>query len=164
MLLYSLEHLCLTSPALSFVTVRDVRVEGSRVSPGCCLWFLRVFFKSSFLQGVRVHGESVQSYTRTASSRVTLTRESHQTHSAKVYSWHCLPSRLHRTLSPKGTVLFNVTFAPPSLQTRHIHWQAEQIFSVFFLKRLYGYYSVANSADLSAHVQIFKNVQICADF
>ncbi len=37
MLLCSLKRLCLASLALAFLTVRDVRVKGSRVSPGCRL-------------------------------------------------------------------------------------------------------------------------------
>ncbi len=40
------------------------------------------------------------------------------------------------------------------------------IFSFFLLKRPNGYYydSVVNHTDLSAHVQIFENMQICMDF
>ncbi len=86
MLSYSLGRLCLTLLALAFLAVRDVRVKGSCVSPNCHIWFLIVFFQSAFPGGLRAHGHSVQSHTRTASSRVTLARESCQTHSAGVYS------------------------------------------------------------------------------
>ncbi len=71
-----------------------------------------------------------------------------------------LPSRLLSALYPKVMVLFNINFALQFHQTRRIQWEGEQVFSLFLLKRLYGYYSVANCADLSAHVQIFENVWI----
>ncbi len=57
----------------------------------------------------------------------------------------------------KVTVLFNINFDPSSHQTRLIQWEGEQILGFPFLKRLHGYYSVANHVDLSAHVQIFEN-------
>ncbi len=61
----------------------------------------------------------------------------------------------------KVTILFNINFASPSHHTRHIRWEGEQIFGFFFfLKRLYGYCSVANHANLSAHVQIYADFKI----
>ncbi len=74
--------------------------------------------------------------------------------------WKHLLSALY----PKVIVLFNINFAPPSLQIRHIQWGRTNIRFFFFLKKLNGYYSVANHADLSTRVRIFENVQICADF
>ncbi len=38
-----------------------------------------------------------------------------------------MPSRLLSALFPKVTVLFNINFALPFHQTRHIHWEGEQI-------------------------------------
>ncbi len=69
-------------------------------------------------------------------------------------------SHLLSALYPKVTVLFNISFTPLFHETRHIRWEGEQIFGFFFLKRLYGYYNVANHADLSTYVQIFDNVRI----
>ncbi len=48
---------------------------------------------------------------------------------------------------------------PPKKKPRHIQREGEQIFRFFFLKRLYGHYSVANYADLSTHMQIFENIR-----
>ncbi len=38
------------------------------------------------------------------------------------------------------------------------------MFGFFFLKKLYGYYTVANRTDFSAYVQIFQNVCILKIF
>ncbi len=73
-----------------------------------------------------------------------------------------MPSCLLSAFYLKVTVLFNINFTPTSHQTRHTQWKGKRIFhfSFFVLKRLYGYYSVANCANLSAHALIFVNVPI----
>ncbi len=63
MLPYSLKRSCLASLALTFLVVRDVRVKGSHVSPGC-----RLVSRTKS----KVHGKSVESCTRTILSHATL--------------------------------------------------------------------------------------------
>ncbi len=52
------------------------------------LIFDSFFFHSAFPGGLRAHSDSLQSHTRTVSSRVTLARESRQMYSARMYSRH----------------------------------------------------------------------------
>ncbi len=75
-------------------------------------------------------------------------------------------SHLLRTLYPTIIILFNINFTPtiPSNQTYPVRGRTNirfsflksAIFKILLLKRIYGYYSVVNCADLSAHMQIFK--------
>ncbi len=75
MFLCSFGRSCLASLALASLVVREVRVKGSRVSPGCRLV-------------TRAHGKSVESRTHTVLSHVTLAREFCRKHSVRVYSRH----------------------------------------------------------------------------
>ncbi len=67
------------SLALTFLVVCGVRINESRILAGYRLWFLIVFLKSAFPSGLRARSNSVKSYTRIASSWVTLARESCRT-------------------------------------------------------------------------------------
>ncbi len=109
MLSCSLRCSSLASLALTFLTVCDVLVKGSRVSPACHLvshtkikytlghifTFIfgsffnmqsRIFCLSLTPPGLRTYSKSVESCTRTVSSLITLAREYRRMHSMRVYS------------------------------------------------------------------------------
>ncbi len=71
--------------------MNDYRRESAFINARSSFLLWHVHPRLAFApRGLRAHGKSVESRTRSVSYRVTLAQESRRTHLARVYSWHKL--------------------------------------------------------------------------